>query len=154
MSRLTIFNVVVLPQPDGPTSTHTSPSATSSVSSRTANWPFGYRLLIASRRIIASDVIHGRYPSARSYSWPMTPLVVLAEAIGPKWLYWPWVSDPTDEIKQRLLEHIELPVLAALFGLLMALPLALLSVRFRRLYRPVLVITGVLYTRPFLSLFV
>lgn len=83
----------------------------------------------------------------------MAPLVVLAEDIGPKWLYWPWVQDHTDEIRQRLLEHIELTVLAVLFGLAIALPLALLSVRYRRLYGPVLAITGVLYTIPSLALF-
>ena len=83
----------------------------------------------------------------------MTPLVLLAEAIGPKWLYWPWVEDHTDEIRQRLVEHIELTVLAVLFGLLIALPLALLSVRYRRLYGPVITVTGVLYTIPSLALF-
>ncbi len=83
----------------------------------------------------------------------MPLLVVVAEAIGPKWLYWPWVEDHTDEIKQRLVEHIELTVLAVLFGLMIALPLALLSVRYRRLYGPVLAITGVLYTIPSLALF-
>ena len=83
----------------------------------------------------------------------MGPLLVLAEDIGPKWLYWPWVQDHTDEIRERLMEHIELTVLAVLFGLLIALPLALLSVRYRRLYGPVLAITGVLYTIPSLALF-
>ena len=83
----------------------------------------------------------------------MTPLVLLAEDIGPKWLYWPWVEDHTDEIRQRLVEHIELTVLAVLFGLLIALPLALLSVRYRRLYGPVITVTGVLYTIPSLALF-
>ena len=60
MSRLIILSVVVLPQPDGPTSTQISPSGMSSDSSRTASWPFGYCLLIASRRIIGSEVIRGR----------------------------------------------------------------------------------------------
>ncbi len=83
----------------------------------------------------------------------MGPLWVLAEDIGPKWLYWPWVQDHTDEIRDRLMEHIELTVLAVLFGLALALPLALLSVRYRRLYGPVLAITGVLYTIPSLALF-
>ena len=53
----------------------------------------------------------------------------------------------------RLVEHIELTVLAVGFGLLIALPLALLSVRYRRLYGPVLAITGILYTIPSLALF-
>ena len=37
MSRST----VLLPLPDGPTRTSSSPSATSSVRSRAATWPFG-----------------------------------------------------------------------------------------------------------------
>ena len=36
MSRFTIFIVVVLPQPDGPTSTHTSPAGMVRVRSVTA----------------------------------------------------------------------------------------------------------------------
>src|SRR3954465_817240 len=83
----------------------------------------------------------------------MTPLLVLAEDIGPKWLYWPWVQDHTDEIRQALVEHIQLTVLAVLFGLAIAMPLALLSVRYRHLYGPVIAITGVLYTIPSLALF-
>jgi osmoprotectant transport system permease protein len=83
----------------------------------------------------------------------MGPWWVLAEDIGPKWLYWPWVQDHTDEIRDRLVEHIELTVLAVFFGLAIALPLALLSVRYRRLYGPVIAITGVLYTIPSLALF-
>jgi osmoprotectant transport system permease protein len=83
----------------------------------------------------------------------MTPLLVLAEDIGPKWLYWPWVQDHTEEIRQALVEHIQLTVLAVFFGLVIALPLALLSVRYRRLYGPVIAVTGVLYTIPSLALF-
>jgi osmoprotectant transport system permease protein len=83
----------------------------------------------------------------------MTPLVVLADDIGSKWIYWPWVEDHTSEIRAALGEHIELTVLAVLFGLLIALPLALLSVRYRRLYGPLIAITGVLYTIPSLALF-
>jgi osmoprotectant transport system permease protein len=83
----------------------------------------------------------------------VSALLVLAEDIGSKWLYWPWVQDHTDEIRARLVEHIELTVLAVLLGLMIALPLALLSVRYRRLYGPVLAITGVLYTIPSLAMF-
>lgn len=77
----------------------------------------------------------------------------IAEDIGPKWLYWPWVTDHVDDIRARLSEHIELTVLAVGIGLLLALPLALLSVRYRRLYGPVLAVTGILYTIPSLALF-
>jgi osmoprotectant transport system permease protein len=75
------------------------------------------------------------------------------EDIGPKFLHWPWVSDHLDEIRGRLAEHLTLLGLALGFGLLVALPLALLSARYRRIYGPTLVITGVLYTVPSLAFF-
>lgn len=80
-------------------------------------------------------------------------LPLLAEDIGPKWLYWPWVTDHVDEIRERLSEHVELLLLTLLFGLLIAFPLAILSARYPRLYAPVLGVTGVLYTVPSLALF-
>jgi osmoprotectant transport system permease protein len=79
--------------------------------------------------------------------------VLGAEDIGPKWLYWPWVTDHLDEIRARLVEHVEITFLAVGLGLLVAVPLALLSVRYRRLYGPTLAFTGVLYTIPALALF-
>jgi osmoprotectant transport system permease protein len=83
----------------------------------------------------------------------MGGLLLGVEDIGAKWLYWPWVTEHVDEIRTRLGEHIELTVLAVGFGLLLAVPLAILSVRHRRLYGPVLAVTGVLYTIPSLALF-
>jgi osmoprotectant transport system permease protein len=68
--------------------------------------------------------------------------VLAFEDIGPKFLYWPWVSD-----------HVTLLALALGFGLLIAIPLALLSARYRRFYGPTLAITGVLYTVPSLAFF-
>jgi osmoprotectant transport system permease protein len=78
---------------------------------------------------------------------------LLGEDIGPKWLYWPWVSDHLSEIQSRLTQHIELTLLSVGFGLLIAFPLALLCVRYRRVYGPVLGVTGILYTIPSLALF-
>lgn len=83
-------------------------------------------------------------------SW-LAPL--LGEDIGPKWLYWPWVTDHLDEIRDRLSEHVELLALTLGFGLLIAFPLGLLSARYRRLYGPVLAVTGVMYTIPSLAAF-
>ena len=78
---------------------------------------------------------------------------LLGEDIGPKWLYWPWVSDHLSEIQDRLTQHIQLTLLSVGFGLLIAFPLALLCVRYRRVYGPVLGVTGILYTIPSLALF-
>jgi osmoprotectant transport system permease protein len=80
-------------------------------------------------------------------------LLVLVEDIGPKWLYWPWVSDHLSEIQSRLTQHIQLTLLSIGFGLLIAFPLALLCVRYRRMYGPVIAVTGILYTIPSLALF-
>src|SRR4029453_6359537 len=89
----------------------------------------------------------------------------LAQDIGSKWIYWPWVGDHLDEIRTRLAEHITLTFWAVLLGFLIAFPLALLAVlsasprgllgvRSGTLYPPVIGVTGVLYTIPSIALFV
>jgi osmoprotectant transport system permease protein len=78
---------------------------------------------------------------------------MLAEDIGPKWLYWPWVTDHLDVIRDRLVEHIELTVLAVGCGVLIAIPLAILSRNRRGVYAPVLSISAIAYTIPSLALF-
>ena len=35
----------------------------------------------------------------------MGPLLLLADDIGSKWLYWPWVADHTDEYEWRCYRH-------------------------------------------------
>src|SRR3954463_2157985 len=55
MRRLIIFIVVVLPQPDGPSSTQTSPAATSMVTASTAV-VCPKTLLTRSRRIMAAPL--------------------------------------------------------------------------------------------------
>jgi osmoprotectant transport system permease protein len=79
---------------------------------------------------------------------------VLAEDIGPKWVYWPWVSDHYAEIRERLTQHVSLTLWAVGIGILIALPLALLANRYRWLYPPELAVAGILYTIPSLALFV
>jgi len=83
----------------------------------------------------------------------VTGLAVFAEDIGPKWLYWPWVSDHLDVIRDRLWEHITLTVLAVAFGVLIAIPLAILSRNRRGVYAPVLTATAIMYTIPSLAAF-
>jgi osmoprotectant transport system permease protein len=77
---------------------------------------------------------------------------VLAQASFPDWT---WLSNPRSW--ERLLdaagEHVTLTVLGVLVGVLLAAPLALLAVRRRRLYTPLLALTGVMYTIPSLAMF-
>src|SRR4051812_4785415 len=62
ISRLIIFSAVVLPQPDGPTSTVSSPAANVRSSSATATVPSAYTLLTPSRRI--SSALPAAWPTA------------------------------------------------------------------------------------------
>src|SRR3954470_15693512 len=139
-SLLIIFSVVVLPHPDGPTSTQTSPSGTSRLSSWTTVRPPKCLLTDSSRSI-----------AARGYSRPVLGPTVLAQSTEP-WIRWDWVADHTDEILKALREHIVLTAIAVGVGLVIAVPLALLVRRWRWLQTPVFSLTGILYTIPSIAL--
>ena len=78
----------------------------------------------------------------------MTPLA--AEPL----IRWDWVADHGSEIASRLLEHVELTVIAVAIGFAISFPLAILAHRRRWTYAPITWVAGVLYTIPSLSLFV
>jgi osmoprotectant transport system permease protein len=73
---------------------------------------------------------------------------------GEPLVRWDWVAGHLDEIGQRLVEHVELTVIAVVVGLAIAFGLALLIVRRPRLEGPITSVTGTLYTIPSLALFV
>ncbi|RKR04383.1 osmoprotectant transport system permease protein [Kushneria sinocarnis] len=65
-----------------------------------------------------------------------------------------WIASHTDDILAALIQHVQLLGLSLLFGLLIAFPLALLAIRWPRLYAPSLAITGVMFSIPSLALFI
>ena len=67
---------------------------------------------------------------------------------------WRWVFDHLDQIWARMLEHVQLTVLAVLIGLAISLPVAIYAHRHRRAYAPITFVAGLLYTIPSLALFV
>jgi osmoprotectant transport system permease protein len=77
------------------------------------------------------------------------PAVLAAELVR-----WSWIGDHADDIRDDLLQHLQLTGLAVLFGILLAFPLALAAIRWPRLYSPILGFTGVLFTIPSLALFI
>jgi osmoprotectant transport system permease protein len=77
------------------------------------------------------------------------PTVLAAELIR-----WSWIGDHLDDIRDALLQHLQLTGLAVLFGTVLAFPLALAANRWPRLYAPILGFTGVLFTIPSLALFI
>ncbi len=72
---------------------------------------------------------------------------------GEPLIRWDWIAGHADEIGQRLLEHVELTVIAVGVGFVVAFGLALLVIRRPRLEGPVTAVTGTLYTIPSLALF-
>ena len=73
---------------------------------------------------------------------------------GEPLIRWDWVAGHLDEIGQRLVEHLELTVIAVGIGFVIAFALALLIIRRPRLESPITFVTGTLYTIPSLALFV
>jgi osmoprotectant transport system permease protein len=77
------------------------------------------------------------------------PTVLAAEL-----LRWSWIGDHLDDIRDDLVQHVQLTGLAVVLGTLLAFPLALAAIRWPRLYAPILGLTGVLFTIPSLALFI
>jgi osmoprotectant transport system permease protein len=78
----------------------------------------------------------------------MTPL-----ADGEPLIRWNWIGDHTDELTTLTLHHLKLALLPILFGLIVAIPLGIMCVRWRWLYPPTLGVANVLYGVPSLALF-
>lgn len=82
----------------------------------------------------------------------MTPLLAQSGRPFPDWS---WFNERNiDRLRELFLQHVELTALALLFGLLIAIPLAVAAVRWRRLYNPLLSITGALFTIPSAALII
>lgn len=66
---------------------------------------------------------------------------------------WGWIADHWDEIGERVLQHLVLTGIALGVGLLIALALALVGLRWPRTLGPITAATAALYTIPSLALF-
>ncbi|HEX9496338.1 MAG TPA: ABC transporter permease [Candidatus Limnocylindria bacterium] len=72
---------------------------------------------------------------------------------GEPLVQWDWIAGHLNELGARLVEHVELTVIAVVLGFVIAFGLSLLVLRAPRLEGPVTWITGTLYTIPSLALF-
>jgi osmoprotectant transport system permease protein len=79
-------------------------------------------------------------------------VLVLAQS-GRPFPDWGWLARNAGRLQDQFLEHVLLTVLAVAIGFAVAAPLAVLAVRRRRLYAPLLNVTGILYTIPSLAMF-
>ena len=66
---------------------------------------------------------------------------------------WQWMADHLDELVARTIQHLWLTVLAVGIGFLISFVLAIIAVRRRSTYGPILGITDILYTIHSLALF-
>ncbi|HVF53942.1 MAG TPA: ABC transporter permease [Actinomycetota bacterium] len=66
---------------------------------------------------------------------------------------WDWIADHSDLIWKQFVEHSLLTAIAVGIGLALSFPLALYAYKHKRLYGPILGVTGFLYTIPSLALF-
>lgn len=66
---------------------------------------------------------------------------------------WGWISRNTDQIIDRTWEHLYLTLVPMAFGILIAMGLTTIVLRWRRSYGPITVAAGILYTIPSLALF-
>ncbi len=65
-----------------------------------------------------------------------------------------WIVDHLDDLAYRTVQHLTLTALAVGIGFLISLGLAIVAVRRRRTYGPILAVSDALYTIPSLALFV
>lgn len=79
--------------------------------------------------------------------------MILAQTQGRPLVEWDWISERGDVVLAKLLEHVQLTVIAVVVGLIISFPLALWAYRHKKVYPPITVFTGMLYTIPSLALF-
>lgn len=68
-------------------------------------------------------------------------------------LSWEWIGDHTDEIWERTLQHLQLTGYAVGIGLVIAMGMSMVALRWRRAYAPLAAVSGALYSIPSLALF-
>jgi len=66
---------------------------------------------------------------------------------------WPWMADHLDELVARIIQHLWLTTIAVSIGFAISFVLAIVAVRRRVTYGPILGISDILYTIPSLALF-
>lgn len=81
------------------------------------------------------------------------PLPLAVDEAPNPWLSWSYLHDNSDAILAATRQHVTLTVISVGLGLVLALPLALLARRSRRLETVIVGLAGIIYTIPSLALF-
>lgn len=67
---------------------------------------------------------------------------------------WQWLPDHLDDLAAATAQHLQLSLLPVLLGLIISLPLGIISVRWRWTYPPIFGVANLLYALPSIALFV
>jgi osmoprotectant transport system permease protein len=78
---------------------------------------------------------------------------VIAAADGEPLIRWDWIGEHAGQLTDLTVHHLKLALLPILFGLVIAIPLGVVCVRWGWLYPPTLGVANVLYGVPSLALF-
>ncbi len=66
---------------------------------------------------------------------------------------WQWIPDHAEEIRAATVEHLQLTGSSVAIGFVIAMAMAMVSIRWRFLYGPLAAVAGALYAIPSLALF-
>jgi osmoprotectant transport system permease protein len=80
----------------------------------------------------------------------LTHHLVLAQDTAPAGQ---WLSQNTDAIVRRGVEHLQLTGISIALGLVISIVLSVIALRYRRTYRPITLATGIVFTIPSIALF-
>lgn len=80
-------------------------------------------------------------------------MIALAQSEERPFFDWSWIGRNLDTIFERAVEHVVLTGVAVAVGFAVSIGLVALALRWPRLYRPILAVSGILYTIPSLALF-
>jgi osmoprotectant transport system permease protein len=80
----------------------------------------------------------------------LTQHLVLAQDTAPAGQ---WLSQNTDAILRRGVEHLQLTGISIALGLVISIVLSVIALRYRRAYRPITLATGIVFTIPSIALF-
>jgi osmoprotectant transport system permease protein len=72
---------------------------------------------------------------------------------GQQLIDWGWISGHLDQVFIRIVQHLQLTVIPLALGIVISLILAIWAVRQQRVYGPITLVTGLLYTIPSLAAF-
>ena len=78
---------------------------------------------------------------------------LLAANDADSFLWWAWIPDHADDIREATVEHLQLTAASVAIGFVIAMAMAVLALRWRRTYAPLAALAGGLYSIPSLALF-